>query len=129
MKIIRNSRSRSPRDANGDSVKTEPALKKEEPLDGDHVSGNGKKATGKSGEEPLSLEELLAKRKAEEEAASKPKFLTKEERAAAALKRRQEQVNFTKLIYSEFQPFFAHWLDNAFFDIHIGFTSKYETPE
>ena len=96
MKIIRDSRSRSPRDANGDSVKTEPALKKEEPVDGDHESGNGKKATGKSGEEPLSLEELLAKRKAEEEAASKPKFLTKEERAAAALKRRQEQVNFTR---------------------------------
>merc|ERR1711874_480110 len=39
-----------------------------------------------------SLEELLAKRKAEEEAASKPKFLTKEERAAEALKRRAEQV-------------------------------------
>ena len=99
MKIIRNSRSRSPRDANGDSVKTEPALKKEEPVDGDHESGNGKKATGKSGEEPLSLEELLAKRKAEEAAASKPKFLTKEERAAAALKRRQEQVNFTTIRY------------------------------
>ena len=31
--------------------------------------------------EPLSLEELLAKKKAEEEAASKPKFLTKAERA------------------------------------------------
>ncbi|KAK3108432.1 hypothetical protein FSP39_007859 [Pinctada imbricata] len=41
---------------------------------------------------PLSLEELLAKKKAEEEALSKPKFLTKEERAAEALKRRQEQV-------------------------------------
>jgi hypothetical protein len=30
--------------------------------------------------EPLSLEELLAKKKAEEEAAAKPKFLTKAER-------------------------------------------------
>ncbi|CAG0893505.1 unnamed protein product [Darwinula stevensoni] len=42
--------------------------------------------------EPLSLEELLAKKKAEEAAKSKPKFLTKEERAAEALRRRQEQA-------------------------------------
>lgn len=45
---------------------------------------------------PLSLEELLAKKKAEEEALSKPKFLTKEERAAEALKRRQEQVDLQR---------------------------------
>lgn len=44
--------------------------------------------------EPLSLEEILAKRKAEEEAQAKPKFLTKEERAAEALKRRQEEVSW-----------------------------------
>ena len=42
--------------------------------------------------EPLSLEELLAKKKAEEEARSKPVFITKEQRAQEALKRRQEQV-------------------------------------
>lgn len=42
--------------------------------------------------EPLSLEELLAKKKAEEEARSKPVFITKEQRTADALKRRQEQV-------------------------------------
>ncbi|XP_033210267.1 probable ATP-dependent RNA helicase DDX23 [Belonocnema kinseyi] len=42
--------------------------------------------------EPLSLEELLAKKKAEEEARSKPKFLTKAERAALALQKRQEEV-------------------------------------
>ena len=41
---------------------------------------------------PLSLEELLDKRKKEEEELSKPKFLTKEERAELALKKRQEQV-------------------------------------
>ncbi|XP_074658573.1 putative ATP-dependent RNA helicase DDX23 [Tubulanus polymorphus] len=41
---------------------------------------------------PLSLEEMIAKRKAEQEALSKPKFLTKEERAQEALKRREEQV-------------------------------------
>ncbi|CAH0698735.1 unnamed protein product [Spodoptera exigua] len=43
--------------------------------------------------EPLSLEELLAKKKAEEEARSKPVFLTKEQRAALALERRQKQVD------------------------------------
>uniref|UniRef100_A0A8W7PFN1 Probable ATP-dependent RNA helicase DDX23 n=1 Tax=Anopheles coluzzii TaxID=1518534 RepID=A0A8W7PFN1_ANOCL len=42
--------------------------------------------------EPLSLEELLAKKKAEEAARSKPVFITKEQRAAEALKRRQEEV-------------------------------------
>jgi ATP-dependent RNA helicase DDX23/PRP28 len=42
--------------------------------------------------EPLSLEELLAKKKAEEEEKSKPKFLTKEERAAEAVRKRQEEV-------------------------------------
>jgi len=42
--------------------------------------------------QPLSLEELLAKKKAEAEAQSKPKFLTKEERAAAALKKREADV-------------------------------------
>jgi type I restriction-modification system DNA methylase subunit len=43
--------------------------------------------------EPLSLEELLAKKKAEEAEAAKPKFLTKAERAAEALRKRQEQVD------------------------------------
>jgi ATP-dependent RNA helicase DDX23/PRP28 len=57
--------------------------KKEEPEDANVV----KKRV------PLSLEEILAKKKAEEEALSKPKFLTKEERAAEAIKRRQEQVD------------------------------------
>ncbi|KAH8419390.1 hypothetical protein KR222_010371 [Zaprionus bogoriensis] len=42
--------------------------------------------------EPLSLEELLDKKKREEEARSKPVFLTKEQRVAEALKRRQEEV-------------------------------------
>lgn len=43
--------------------------------------------------EPLSLEELLSKKKADEEARSKPKFLTKEERALEAIRKRQEEVN------------------------------------
>ncbi|XP_055689709.1 probable ATP-dependent RNA helicase DDX23 [Lutzomyia longipalpis] len=42
--------------------------------------------------EPLSLEELLEKKKAEEAARSRPVFISKEQRAAEALKRRQEQV-------------------------------------
>ncbi|XP_053499091.1 probable ATP-dependent RNA helicase DDX23 isoform X1 [Ictalurus furcatus] len=42
--------------------------------------------------QPLSLEELLAKKKAEEEAESKPKFLSKAEREAEALKRREQQT-------------------------------------
>ncbi|XP_015916717.1 probable ATP-dependent RNA helicase DDX23 [Parasteatoda tepidariorum] len=42
--------------------------------------------------EPLSLEELMAKKQAEEMARSKPVFLTKEQRAAEALKRRQKEV-------------------------------------
>jgi len=41
---------------------------------------------------PLSLEEILAKKKTEDEQLSKPKFLTKEERVAEAIKRREEQV-------------------------------------
>lgn len=43
--------------------------------------------------EPLSLEELLAKKKAEEASKSKPVFLTKAQRAEEALKRRQEEID------------------------------------
>lgn len=43
--------------------------------------------------EPLSLEELLAKKMAEEDARAKPKFLTKGERAALALQKRQAEVD------------------------------------
>lgn len=46
--------------------------------------------------EPLSLEELHAKKKAEEAAKSRPVFLSKEQRATEALKRRQEEVNKQK---------------------------------
>lgn len=50
------------------------------------------KGDSKIKKEPLSLEELLDKKKREEEARSKPVFLTKEQRAVEALKRRQEEV-------------------------------------
>ena len=42
--------------------------------------------------QPLSLEELIAKKTAEQSAEAKPVFLSKEERAALALKRRAQQV-------------------------------------
>ncbi|KAL3070185.1 hypothetical protein niasHT_004132 [Heterodera trifolii] len=42
--------------------------------------------------EPLSLEEILAKKKEIEEAECKPKFLSREEREAIALKKRREEV-------------------------------------
>ncbi|KAG8182290.1 hypothetical protein JTE90_011108 [Oedothorax gibbosus] len=48
--------------------------------------------TEKVKKEPLSLEELMAKKQAEETSRSKPVFLTKEQRAAEALKRRQQEV-------------------------------------
>lgn len=42
--------------------------------------------------EPLSLEQLLEKKKREEADKAKPKFLTKEERVKEALRKREEQV-------------------------------------
>ncbi|PNF19799.1 putative ATP-dependent RNA helicase DDX23 [Cryptotermes secundus] len=52
--------------------------------------------------EPLSLEELLARKQAEEAARSKPKFLTKEERAAEALiKRKQEEEEIRRKMEEE----------------------------
>ncbi|KAK0074100.1 hypothetical protein PV326_012736, partial [Microctonus aethiopoides] len=59
----------------------------------DDGDGENEKRTNTNGKkEPLSLEELLAKKKAEEEARAKPMFLSKEARAAIALKKRQEEV-------------------------------------
>ncbi|CAL8367511.1 unnamed protein product [Lota lota] len=51
--------------------------------------------------QPLSLEELLAKKKAEEEAEAKPKFLTKAEREAEAIKRREQQTEERKKMIDE----------------------------
>ena len=42
--------------------------------------------------QPLSLEELLRKRKADAEASAKPTFISKKDREAAALRRREEEV-------------------------------------
>ncbi|XP_045911481.1 probable ATP-dependent RNA helicase DDX23 [Micropterus dolomieu] len=51
--------------------------------------------------QPLSLEELLAKKKAEEEAEAKPKFLSKAEREAEALKRREQQTEERRRLLEE----------------------------
>lgn len=50
------------------------------------------RATPAEKRQPLSLDELVAKKNAEQAAESKPVFLSKEERAALAMKRRAEQV-------------------------------------
>lgn len=46
--------------------------------------------------QPLSIEELLAKKKAADEAAAKPKFLSKKERERLALEKREKEVAAAK---------------------------------
>ena len=71
--------------------------------------------------EPLSLEELLAKKKAAEAEANKPKFLTKEERVALAIKKRQEQVEamraaqVKKKIFFSISPTFVYLFPDLIF--------------
>ncbi|KAI7794413.1 probable ATP-dependent RNA helicase DDX23 [Triplophysa rosa] len=76
----RKSRSISPRSRD---LKIKKDLKKEEEEEDEKK---------KEKVQPLSLEELLAKKKAEEEAESKPKFLSKADREAEAIKRREQQT-------------------------------------
>jgi ATP-dependent RNA helicase DDX23/PRP28 len=71
-------------------------VKSDEEIDVKVKTENLKKEPAPKKVEPLSLEEILEKKKAEEEEKAKPKFLTKEERVAAALKRRAEQVEQTR---------------------------------
>lgn len=90
-------RSRSPkkRDSNKErrlDDKDKSRYKKEEDKQDDEQTKMEDEPPKPAKREPLSLEELLAKKKAEEEARSKPVFLTKEQRAALALERRREQV-------------------------------------
>ena len=86
------SRSRSPKKSKEQKPKVSADYAAEE-------EESGKDSKSKT--EPLSLEELLAKKKAEEAEKSKPKFLTKEERAALALKRRAEQVEEIRRVQDE----------------------------
>ncbi|XP_062247963.1 probable ATP-dependent RNA helicase DDX23 [Platichthys flesus] len=76
------SRSLSPKSKEA-KLKRDKDIKTEEEEDGKNK---------KEKAQPLSLEELLAKKKAEEEAEAKPKFLSKAEREAEALKRRMAQT-------------------------------------
>jgi len=89
----RRSRSRSPKKSK--DKKRDKGDKKDKDKDKNGTSNEEvevKDEQVKEKVEPLSLEELLAKKRAEEEEKAKPKFLSKEERAALALKRRAEQV-------------------------------------
>ncbi|KAG7477474.1 hypothetical protein MATL_G00070000 [Megalops atlanticus] len=89
----RKSRSSSPKSKDV-KVKREKDVKKEE----DEEENNKKK---KDKVQPLSLEELLAKKKAEEEAEAKPKFLSKAEREAEALKRREQETEERRRLLEE----------------------------
>ncbi|XP_072383702.1 probable ATP-dependent RNA helicase DDX23 [Diabrotica undecimpunctata] len=86
---------KSDRDKYDDKDKKNKDLKKEEEeaeLEKVKVETKAEVKQEPAKKEPLSLEELLTKKKAEEAAKSKPVFLTKEQRAAEALKRRQEEI-------------------------------------
>ncbi|KFD54612.1 hypothetical protein M514_04557 [Trichuris suis] len=63
--------------------------------------------------EPLSLEELLAKRKAEQEAETKPVFLTRAQREAEALKKRQEEVEKKRRELAELKNHRMGFLEQA----------------
>ncbi|KAJ8016281.1 hypothetical protein DPEC_G00005570 [Dallia pectoralis] len=89
----RSKKSRSLSPKSKDRIKREKDLKKEEDDEDDKKK--------KSKVQPLSLEELLAKKKAEEEAEAKPKFLSKAEREAEALKRRELEMEDRKKAIDE----------------------------
>ncbi|KAL1021444.1 hypothetical protein UPYG_G00013330 [Umbra pygmaea] len=89
----RSKKSRSVSPKSKDRIKREKDLKKEEDEEDDKKK--------KSKVQPLSLEELLAKKKAEEEAEAKPKFLSKAEREAEALKRRELETEDRKKAIDE----------------------------
>uniref|UniRef100_A0A8D3D7Y1 RNA helicase n=1 Tax=Scophthalmus maximus TaxID=52904 RepID=A0A8D3D7Y1_SCOMX len=73
-------------------------LKREKDIKAEEEEDEKKK---KEKAQPLSLEELLAKKKAEEEAEAKPKFLSKAEREAEALKRRAQQTEDRRRLVDE----------------------------
>uniref|UniRef100_A0A914H0P9 Probable ATP-dependent RNA helicase DDX23 n=1 Tax=Globodera rostochiensis TaxID=31243 RepID=A0A914H0P9_GLORO len=75
--------------------------KKEENGVAEMDNGTDKTAQKVPKREPLSLEEILAKKKQIEEAECKPKFLTKAEREALALQRRKEEVEQKQALTKE----------------------------
>ncbi|KAF7284881.1 hypothetical protein GWI33_021455 [Rhynchophorus ferrugineus] len=88
---------RDRRDEKEKKAKDEKALQIEEDAKTDIKAGVKEEIK----KEPLSLEEILAKKKAEDIAKSKPVFLTKEQRVAEALKRRQEEISKQRKIQDE----------------------------
>ncbi|XP_076256441.1 putative ATP-dependent RNA helicase DDX23 [Rhynchophorus ferrugineus] len=88
---------RDRRDEKEKKAKDEKALQIEEDVKTDIKAGVKEEIK----KEPLSLEEILAKKKAEDIAKSKPVFLTKEQRVAEALKRRQEEISKQRKIQDE----------------------------
>ncbi|KRX78455.1 putative ATP-dependent RNA helicase DDX23 [Trichinella sp. T6] len=78
-----------------ESKKSSEEKKKSEPIPEDEKLETEEDAV-KVKKEPLSLEELLAKKKAEEMAENKPVFQSRAQREAEALKRRQQQVEEMK---------------------------------
>ncbi|TGZ71404.1 hypothetical protein CRM22_002667 [Opisthorchis felineus] len=67
-------------------------LKAEAPFNSSSTQEANKSLNGSTKKVPISLEELLEKKKAEEAELVKPKFISKEEREMEALKRRQAEV-------------------------------------
>ncbi|GAA50409.1 DEAD box ATP-dependent RNA helicase [Clonorchis sinensis] len=67
-------------------------LKAEAPFNNSSTQEANKSLNGSAKKVPISLEELLEKKKAEEAELVKPKFISKEEREMEALKRRQAEV-------------------------------------
>lgn len=65
-------------------------------VDGDDTTEDDAETEDKPKPEPLSLEELLEKKKREEEEIARPKFLSKAERAEIALKKRAAEVEATR---------------------------------
>ncbi|XP_062396706.1 probable ATP-dependent RNA helicase DDX23 [Sardina pilchardus] len=81
------------------SPKSRARMKRERDLKKEDDEDDDKKKKDKV--QPLSLEELLAKKKAEEEAEAKPKFLSKAEREAEALKRREQETEERRRMVDE----------------------------
>ena len=100
------SRSRSPRERRDRDRKNKSELENEDQEEEETANAGVKR-------EPQSLEELLAKKKAEEESKSKPKFWSKEERDLEALRKRQEEVNSLRKIQDEERSKRSAWVQAA----------------
>ncbi|XP_041372275.1 probable ATP-dependent RNA helicase DDX23 [Gigantopelta aegis] len=120
---IRRSRSRERRKSRSRSRDRDKRKRRDRSRDRDKKSRDDKKKVKNENDEdaendkgkkvPLSLEELLEKKKAEEAALSKPKFLTKAERVAQALEKRQKEVEEQRKRIQEEQKKQAEFLKHG----------------